>query len=235
MKLSIAICDDDINDSTVFSKIICNSIKKHNVEYILHQFTSGYELFQNKEIIDILFLDIELPDMNGMEIANRILENGFATIIIFISNYGDRVYESLRYRPFRFLRKSHLVDEIDEAIEAIIELLDANIYEYSSVELKKSVRLNLSKILYIEKKGHYLIFNELHNKIKIRGTITECESKLKSKGFIKINSGCMVNVKYVTDISNNIVVMRGIKYHNLTVSREKKDILLLEIMKEMRK
>lgn len=83
----------------------------------VEKFTSGEELLRshNAQPFDAVFTDIDMPYPDGFSLAERIGD----TPIVFVTNHDELVYSSLRFRPFRFVRKSHLDEELPEVLSAL--------------------------------------------------------------------------------------------------------------------
>ena len=124
--IKIAICDDNLKFSQIFYKKI-KSITNNDC-MVLPPFFEGTEVIEYLKInsINILFLDIDMPKINGFDLAKILCEKYPDIIIIFVSAYEDFVYSSFEYCPFRFLRKSHLNDELKTTLEKAIEKIIIN-------------------------------------------------------------------------------------------------------------
>ncbi|MFA5659716.1 MAG: response regulator, partial [Oscillospiraceae bacterium] len=122
MSVKIAVCDD----SEQFNKSLCDEISAHfsdeGVETSLYVFTNPFELLEQSTSVafDILFLDIDMPAIDGIKTAERLRQQNDYITIIFITNRDDLVFEAIKFKPFRFIRKERLEDELDEAFKALI-------------------------------------------------------------------------------------------------------------------
>lgn len=114
MQLKVAVCDDEacIRD-TLESKI--HSIKS---DYLIQKFSSGSELLEADEKFDIYFLDIEMPDINGMETAKIIREKDSLAHIIFLTGHTEFIRSAFKVRAYRYLLKPINPNELAEAIYA---------------------------------------------------------------------------------------------------------------------
>ena len=115
--VKVAIVD---NEKAIINEI-CSLIESSNdMKCIIETFEHSIKFFQkiNNILCDIVFLDIDMPEMNGFDIA-KILNNIRPDItIIFVSSFDNFVFESFEYHPFRFVRKSNLKEDIDSALNA---------------------------------------------------------------------------------------------------------------------
>jgi DNA-binding LytR/AlgR family response regulator len=90
--------------------------KEKDINYNMQAVSDSRELIEKlKEgIVDVLFLDIDMPYYSGMDIASYINEHMLSTIVVFVTSHDALVYKTFAYRPFGFLRKTHIAEEIDE-------------------------------------------------------------------------------------------------------------------------
>ena len=129
--LTIAVCDDD----PAFAYTLTQKLRELCAHYvpdhidcqILPEFTSATEVLRylSKYSIDILFLDIVMPQTNGFQLAGVLMERYPNTLILFVSAHDDFVYKSFAFNPFRFLRKEHLAKELPYALQKAVEKFQA--------------------------------------------------------------------------------------------------------------
>lgn len=158
--IKIYICDDDPDFLKIIKKAVDNCILNsqfNDFEYDVVLFDDPNTTIKkiNENQPNIIFLDIDMPKTGGFDIAENIGENQSDTIIIFVTSHDNYVFSSFRYRPFRFIRKTHLLEELDEALEsALQELLCGN--KYLELESKYfNEKILLSNIIYFESKRNY--------------------------------------------------------------------------------
>ncbi len=106
----IVICDDEKEILDDILRKVRNCFDENDILACYTGFDDARKLMeciQNKKI-DVLFLDIDMPYHNGMDIAGYINEHGLKTILIFITSHDALVYQTFAYRPFGFIRKTHI-------------------------------------------------------------------------------------------------------------------------------
>ena len=185
-----------------------------------------------QETPDILFLDIDLSVLNGMDIAESILKEPVRPLIIFVTQHDALVYKSFACRPFGFIRKSFFDDEITETIHrAVMELSERNAF-FSFQNSNGLVRFKYDDILYFESKANYIHIHTAGKNVPIgsdekltrtgsvrehsgqnspekgtflrfRGTMQALEADLKNKGFIRIHKGFLVNQLHIFTVRSD--------------------------------
>lgn len=231
----IGICDDLEFYVDSISDEVSNSIAD-DVEYETVTFTNPLELkeYLSYNYIDILFLDIDMPQLTGFEIANFALEQKSVSKVIFVSNLENMVYEAFKYQPFRFVKKNTLED-IGEAISSAISEIEQKPEMFCLFNGKGYVELVLENVIYFTTRHNNICAIMTTGKKTFRGTLNDIEKQLLNKNFYRTHNSFLVNFEYVNSVSYKGV---EVAYKNdcelLPLSRSKKPNLVTEIVKKMR-
>ena len=225
--LTIAICDDNPQFAKILSQKIhalcAYNLSEHIDCQVVPSFGSGEQVlnYLKKQSINILFLDIDMPIMNGFKLAEHIRQDSPDTIIIFVSAYEEFVYSSFEYCPFRFLRKAHLDQELPITFKKVIEkcLLDKEILSFNTTE--GEVILRIKDIVFFEgQKNYYLIHTTSSTLYKCRGTMESVEQLVKKYDFFRIHAAFIVNEEHIENLSNDgLVTMKNKKV--ITISKRR--------------
>jgi DNA-binding LytR/AlgR family response regulator len=230
--IKILICDDEPIYLEYMEKVIKNRIAKSiygDSGFLIVTESNGKNALEaiKKEAPRIIFLDVNMPGISGFEIADYLKKNT-NTIIVFVSAYDTLVYTSIKFSPFRFVRKRKIKTELKEAIDAVLEeLFFSN--EYIAV---KDERILFSDILYIESDKNYVRIVTETDESRMRSTLTEAEEMLSGKGFFRCHSAYIVSLRKVLTVNANEVVLKnGVR---ISVSEKYKKQFMEEYMKFMR-
>ena len=209
---NIGICDDEEIILEKISQLINDKFKEINCDYNINKFNDPKELieYHSREYFDIVFLDIDMPKINGIEAAQNIKVKNPNTVIIFITGKDEFVFESFKVQPFRFIRKSKLAEEISEAIIEVNKLLEKNSYKIKIIIDKKTYEIDINSILYIESNRNYITINTVNDKqYKYKDSINQREHELEGYGFIRIHSGYLVNERYIQRLNKDNVIIKN--------------------------
>lgn len=199
--MKIVICDDMQEDLDLISTYIMKCANDLNIEIECNSYMDGNDLLNNiNDESDVVFLDIDMPKPNGIDIANTLNEKFPELNIVFITNHSNLVFDVIKFRPLGFVRKNKIEDEMKQALIRV----QNEIYN-NSVVFQNLMVIKMNDILYMESKGHNI---EIHTKEKVqtvRATMSEYEQKLKPYGFVRIHKGFIVNMKFICRINGRIV------------------------------
>ena len=169
-------------------------------------YTDGASLLSDCSF-DALFLDADIPELNGMEIAKKIRKNDLQVKIIFVSGQDDLAYKGYLYDAFRFVRKSNLEQELCEAAKSLNEIFsmrtDCIVFKTATGETVIAAK----DIKYLESKSHYIDVACNGGVVRAYGTLREYEERMGCVGFIRIHKSFLVNFRYIQTIVKNVVIL----------------------------
>jgi len=157
--IRIAIVDDSQEYIDIIKRKIVGIMEETDYcQYDISEFTDGSVFLRDNSSYDVLLLDIDMPQMNGFELTERIDERLSVqeTTLIYISNHDNYVFESIKHSPFRFVRKSLLDTDLPEAIKAYIEKRENSndYFKFTDRENNTEVRIRFNDIVYFESYSH---------------------------------------------------------------------------------
>lgn len=189
--MKIFICDDE-------PQILPDLVKKVS-QYLpddqIRSFSSGKALLEemNRSVCDILLLDIDMPEINGMDAAKAIGTLQVQPLLIFVTSHDELVYDSFQYHPFGFIRKSFFDREIEKVLLDCQKELESRDRHFCFRSEGKEISLFLSDIYYFEAHGNYLQVCSSKGTYRFRSTVAAVENSLAHRGFIRIHKGFLVN------------------------------------------
>lgn len=236
MKIRIVVCDDEAS----VVKLICEKLHKilsPLVQFTCYEFTDPNEVVKlaKNTHIDLLLIDIEMPEIKGFDVVRELRMYNSQLLVLFITNMDMYVYESLKFQPFRFIRKSHL-NELNEALVSAASVFKNNMETFNiPINLVTEKEVKVNNIIY---------FESLHNNVRVvlnedsyvfRSTLKVIEKQLENERFVRVHSGFLVNLKYVYLIKGNIVeVCCGESIIPLPLSRSRRNNLITEYKRSLR-
>lgn len=222
MKYKIAICDDEQNQIEYITSIVTSwsNHKGHSCE--IRIFTSAEAfLFEYEEdkAYDILLLDVEMKNMNGIELAKHIRRDNNRAEIIFITSHFEFVGEGYEVDALHYLIKPISVEKLTQVLTKAAEKISV---EPPSVVIScegETVKLYEADILYVESILHYIVIHTKDNEYKIKENMSVFENRV-SDDFYRIHRSYLISLKHITRISRTSV---NVGSTELPLSRGKYD------------
>ena len=207
--MRIAICDDERLDRELIVSSLNDIEKERKYKFDIEIYDGGKQLLDALKGAewDALFLDIDMPEVNGMQIADSVHEKFPYIKIIFVTNRADLVFDTIRFCPFRFIQKNNLKKELCEAVIALHQKITDETFLFQFKNGNHLEKIQIRDIRYIESQKHNLEIVHGDDITKVRGKISEYEDKLISYGFVRIHKGFIVNMKYIKMLNSKFVIL----------------------------
>lgn len=210
MGISVAICDD----STEYSSIVTEVIKRIvNNRTNVNTFNSGQDLVQafKESQFDIIFLDMEMPEMNGIETGLKIREMSDKAIIFYLTSHKEYAYESYKVKARDYLLKPVNFSTIKNVLEECLEELEGSSNYLDVKDIYGTIhRIPVDDITHISRKkeDRKLHIYCLDNKEVVTSQTLESVGKKLSdnENIIKSSKSCFVNINNIEKIIKNVII-----------------------------
>lgn len=208
--MKIAIIDDDKEFALTIQRSLENICKKRSIPSSVDIYTDGKIFTEHIGEYELVLLDIEMPQINGLDLCNRINDErkGDFPYVIFVSSKDSLVFQALRLMPYSFIRKSDLDLDLEARIMTLHKRIEASRTVYTIKDGHTDVNLQIPNIAYLEKSKNYVLFHTEGGIYRERSKIDIKERDLSDLGFVRINVGCIVNIRYVVTISNDEIRLK---------------------------
>ncbi len=206
--IRIAICDDEKHMSDHIRSMVLNFFRKKNREISLRMFSSGEELLSYNGQIDILFLDIQMKDMDGMETARKLRADKFRGFLVFITVLKEMVFQSFEVQAYDYLVKP--VDE--KQFEKTMERLYASMQNASedSLLVQKGYEgriIREDEIVFCEIIDRKIYLNLTSGEVvDYYERIENLETKLNNR-FYRCHRSYLINLKHLKGYKNGTAYM----------------------------
>jgi len=203
-KLRIAVCDDEFRAATIVTDAVKSEFSKAGEEILCDTYYSPEELLTALESkhYDLIFLDISMPKMDGIELGEQIEKLGSAAEIVFVSSRLDRVFDTFKINPLGFVRKNQFQKDLKEAVERFLSKKNAGSESDLLAHFKDSkgmVSIDVSNVSYIEciRNVQIFHFDGETREHKVYSRMEDLEEELSRFDFTRVHKGYLVNLKYL--------------------------------------
>lgn len=202
-----AICEDEVQTLQFIQRKLNILFQNTDLPFQFQAFDNPISLkdaLGNGESFDLFFLDIEMPQIDGLSLAKKIRTLNPEALIIFISNKEELVFQSFEVRPFRFLRKNHFEEELPGLIRDLKKALSPK--KSPSLVLKNGsemITISISDLIYVEAMRKECLFHTTSKIITLKYKLSDISKELIPYGFIQSHRSFLINYRYIFSISRD--------------------------------
>lgn len=209
--IQIVIVEDEKSVADAIISCLHEFGKKHNVGLEASYFDNAESFIsEDTRKYDLVLMDIELPGLDGMAAVKQLRQKNPDVLVIFISNLAQYAVEGYAVNAFDFLVKPVNFFNLEIKLRRAIKCLSYKSVRNISIVSRDGMQfIKSSSIKYVEVIGHTLIFHTNGGKISATGSLKNIEERLAGLPFALCNRCYLVNLRYVTEIKENIVVVGG--------------------------
>ena len=220
----IAIVEDEIDFSVQLQKYLQQYQEENGVEFTVSVFHDGAEIVKAYACeYDAIFLDIEMPQMNGMEAAERIREMDEDVVIMFITNMAQYALFGYSVGALDFVMKPINYYTFSMKLRRVLKRIQKKEKEQHTIVLNLAdgiKKLDTKQIYYVEIQNRLLHYHTTEGEYILKGTLQSVEEMLEGYAFARCNHWYLVNLMHVTEVKNNIAVVGEFE---LEISRRNKN------------
>lgn len=211
----IAICDDEREVGEYLRKTLIKKFEENFVSVEVELFDDGQQflkMFASHYHYDVVFLDIDMPGQNGIEVCRSIRGTSPECICVFISNKAELVFQSFEVQPFRFIRKTefpHQCGTLVKALKKELERRQRHLIQFVEPGTRDIFSFEVSSILYIEAQRKKTKIVTEHDETLVEMKFMCMEEQLQEYCFLKPHRSFLVNCQHVFRIRKDAVILKN--------------------------
>ena len=222
---NIAICDDEVRCVGNLEKIVSAFFDKNNIAVNIEKYYDGTQMLKEEKHFDLIFMDIEMQDSNGISVGMEIRKTDNYVPIVYITSYADYSRRAYKVHAFDFITKPLSIEAVTQTLKDVIKYFNfkndaknVELFTGNGVEIqpldeviyfilleKRRVQVNTSKKIYVVKEN-----------------LSDIYSKIQNDGFYQTNRSCIVNLRHVQSIrKDDGVIMDNGEWLPLATKKQK--------------
>lgn len=221
----IAIVEDEIDFSGQLQNFLEQYQREQNMRFKISVFCDGTEILAGYEpVYDIIMMDIEMPGMNGMDAAAQIRGMDADVVMMFITNMASYALRGYEVGALDFVMKPITYYAFAMRFARVLKRVRQKEQQQILLSFPDGVKkLEVQQIYYVEVQNRVLHYHTTEGEYCVRGTMQSVEQALETHPFVKCNHWYIVNLKHVSEVRQNVVIVGG---HMLEISRRNRTSFL---------
>lgn len=206
--MNVLICDDDYRYVNDVKKTVETCFLELNVPVHIETYTDGEEVLNNEmRFFDIAILDVEIGNIKGMQIAEKIRLQNSNTLYFFITAYESYLDDAMNLFAFRFLTKPLDVERLKKGLKAAADMIDKTAVEFMVKDGDIVQKVFSNDIVFIEITGRYTKVVTTRRDYTSTKPIEFWQDKLSPSYFYRVHKSFIINTNYITKYTRDNLLM----------------------------
>lgn len=207
INMNIAICDDDKRFRDFLEKHLKNYYDERSISLNIFHFSSGEEILEYDLLFDLVFLDIEMGNINGIDTGKELKKKNPHCIIIVITAYDKYLDDAFSIQAFRFLSKPLNIIRLYKALDDAAELINNDIIVFYDMKEKQNIRIYTNDIIYVEVKRKKVKIVTVNGTYYSNEKFEMWKNKLNGISFVSPHSSFITNLDYSINHTRTLLVL----------------------------
>lgn len=205
--MRILICDDEQSYVNDIKKHVELYLTENNIGAEIDTFTDGEVLLSSNTHYDIAFLDVEIGNVKGTDIAKRLKEINNYIVIFIITSYDKYLDDAMDLNVLRFIVKPIDAKRLYTGMKKAISLIDNSVVDVFLKNDKTLVKIPINDIMFVEVEGKKTIIQTPTVKYYSSNRLKFWKEKLSASFFFQVHSSFIINMKYISEYERDEIVI----------------------------
>ena len=206
--LLIAVVDDDPKDAALLKGCVEEYCKKNDHAAMVREYHDGLDFIRSTESYDIIFLDIQMGRLDGLETARLVRKINKEAILVFVTNMAQFAIKGYEVDALDFIIKPASMASINYVMDKAMRRLDGNSRAMFSLKTPDgTISLAASDIYFVEVFDHNLVYHTVRGDHNVRGRLSDVAEKLDPDKFVMCNRSFIVNLRHVSNVAADYLMI----------------------------
>lgn len=220
----VSVVEDNPEDIDTFRQYLSQYQDEHGSEFQISYYQNGADFLEHYQTdTDIVFMDIEMPVMNGMETAHALRKLDSQVVLVFVTSLAQYAIQGYMVRALDYVVKPVSYAHFSVKMNRILQNLPMRDDWHIIPTKDGNIRIAYSRIYYVESNNHQIIFHTAEGTFQYRATLQSIEQAMRGHGFSRPNNSFLVNLFHVQAVRNDCLTIRGIE---MSIGRSRRNSFL---------
>ena len=199
--MRILICDDEIKNVNTLQTYVEEYMNNHGVDFEIETATNPNDVVAGDTIYDLVFLDIEMPELDGFKLARELKERNSKVVIFFVTAFDEYQDDAMDLQVFRFFEKPFDVKRLYSSLDKAMEYIDGAYVDVFLYTDGGQQRVLVDDILYITRANRKVVMVTTNGALTTKESFDEWCDKLPPLFFYAVHKSFLVNLHYINRYS----------------------------------
>ena len=210
--LMIAVVDDDRQEAAALQEQIRHYLARAEKPHIIHEFPDGLDFIRSTESYDVVFMDIRMNQLDGLDAARIMRKVSRDNVLIFVTHMAQFAIKGYEVDALDFVLKPTSQPSIDRVLDKALKRVQSRAGSPIVLKTADGVQsISSNDLCYVEVYNHNLIYHTVQGDYQVRGQLGEVWEKLDKQQFILCSRSFLVNLHHVTSLHNEYLVVQNEK------------------------
>lgn len=201
----ILIVEDDDRAAGLLEEHLRRFADEQGEALSVRRLSSALEFMEDKNADDLVFMDIQMPGINGFEAAEFLRQRDERTPLVFVTTLASQAVRGYEYDALAYLVKPVPYEALARCMARALRVMRRNATSSVVIKMRSGVRaIDVAQIVYVELEGHDLVYHLASGeKIQVRGSLAKAEEELPTSDFVRASSGLIVGLAHVRSVQGD--------------------------------
>lgn len=222
--VKIVILDDEKKVTTYLQNELLRYAEENDQCFDISVYHDAITFLEEYHFADIIFMDIEMPLMNGMTAAEQLRKIDGSVALIFVTNMSQYAIQGYTVNAIDYILKPISYKRLSSVMSKVLRMIGKS---EGSIMIRVAYgfrEVRFSDLMFVNIKSHFLLYYTKNDRIESWGSLSKVEAALPPEHFIRCSHDTIINMKYVTSINKNEITLGDGDYKVLISSSKKKEV-----------